>query len=45
MTTDSDYQAQRDAVLREAELDTLAVRGGQQRPAEGEQSEPTRPAT
>ena len=40
MTTDSDYQAQRDAVLREAELDTLAVRGGQQRTAEGEHSEP-----
>tara|TARA_Y100000782_G_scaffold114485_1_gene150815 strand:+ start:6147 stop:7370 length:1224 start_codon:yes stop_codon:yes gene_type:complete len=40
VTTDSDYQAQRDAVLREAELDTLAVRGGQQRTAEGEHSEP-----
>ncbi len=37
---EQDYQEQRRQVLAEAELDTLAVRGGQRRTAEGEHSEP-----
>ena len=38
--SDKDYLEQRQAVLAEAELDTLAVRAGQVRTAEGEHSEP-----
>ncbi|MDX1504062.1 MAG: PLP-dependent transferase, partial [Spongiibacter sp.] len=37
---DQDYLQQRLEVLHEAELDTLAVRAGQRRTAEGEHSEP-----
>ncbi len=37
---DQDYQQQRLQVLQDAELDTLAVRAGQRRTAEGEHSEP-----
>lgn len=38
--TEQDYQRHRAQVLAEAELDTRAVRAGQQRSAEGEHSEP-----
>jgi O-succinylhomoserine sulfhydrylase len=38
--TEKEYQRQRQAVLAESELDTLAVRAGQVRGPEGEHSEP-----
>jgi O-succinylhomoserine sulfhydrylase len=38
--TEDEYLAQRSAVLASASLDTLAVRSGQRRSAEGEHSEP-----